>query len=437
MSQKKFFLLLWAIILTVGISSCNLMDEGRPTCDPSIIHASGVNPSYRNPVLDLTNWSIQWWYYIEEGESAAVPADCDPESQHIRIGIRSFDEAGAIVLTPLLEDDLPGYARTYVPDLILEPGAHYYYEISWEEGYSSTTPFNTGPICERSTLLPPVNLSPPDGAVVESSAYLSWMYQGGCTPDGVEFQMSSSPDFTAPDTSRYPYNVAAHAVGGTWEPCRWYYWQVASLITAPPNDDLLFAPRLDMPLPLSDEDPLIHTSLNYLTSDFTPVRSFYVIGEGCPAPSDTPVPTPAATPSSKPIASVLQAANCRTGPSLDYPVRQVLMPGEQYPVIGRSRDGTSLVLGLVAIDDDIAWTTQSIRDLGCWVHIDLVEIITGDTNLVMIINPDPPDLVAQPTATSAPAFDCSQYATNPAACDSSNYCRWDPNVPPNGACVNK
>jgi hypothetical protein len=213
--------------------------------------------------------------------------------------------------------------------------------------------------------------------------------------------LSSSPDFTAPDTSRYPYNIAAHAVSGAWEPCRWHYWQVASLIAAPPNDDdLLFAPRLDIPLPLSDEEPLIHT-LAYISSDFTPVRSFYVIGEGCPAPSDTPVPTPEATPSSKPIASVLQTANCRTGPTLDYPVRQVLMPGEQYPVIGRRRDGTSLVLGLVAIDDDIAWTPQAIRNFSCWVHIDLVKIITVDTNLVMIIDPDPPDLVAQPTATSA------------------------------------
>ncbi|GEM_PF-2106675 len=435
MSQKKFFLLFWAIILTVSIASCNL-GESLPTCDPDIIHASGITPNYRQPVLDLTHWSIQWWYYIEISETTSTDIDCEPEAQHIRIGLRTFDEAGNIVLTPLLEEDLPGYARAYVPDLILEPATHYYYEISWGEGHSIVTPFNTGPICDRTTLLPPVNLSPPDGAAIESSAVLSWMYQG-CTPEGFELHLSSSPDFTAPDTSRYPYNIAAHAVSGAWEPCRWHYWQVASLIAAPPNDDdLLFAPRLDIPLPLSDEDPLIHT-LNYLTSDFTPVRSFYVIGEGCPAPSDTPVPTPAATPSSKPIASVLQAANCRTGPSLDYPVRQVLMPGEQYPVIGRSRDGTSLVLGLVAIDDDIIWTEQAIRNLGCWVYIDLVEIITGNIEQVMIADPDPPHLVAPPTATTVPAFDCSQYATNPVACDSSNYCRWDASVPPNGTCVNK
>jgi hypothetical protein len=114
MSQKKFFLLFWAIILTVSIASCNL-GESLPTCDPDIIHASGITPNYRQPVLDLTHWSIQWWYYIEISETTSTDIDCEPEAQHIRIGLRTFDEAGNIVLTPLLEEDLPGYARAYSP----------------------------------------------------------------------------------------------------------------------------------------------------------------------------------------------------------------------------------------------------------------------------------------------------------------------------------
>ncbi len=42
-----------------------------------------------------------------------------------------------------------------------------------------------------------------------------------------------------------------------------------------------------------------------------------------------------------------------------------------------------------------------------------------------------------PPELPPPPFDCSIYSTNPLACDSHPECRWEPNLPPNGACVHR
>ncbi len=422
MDRSKVFLLMVVFFLGASLSSCNL-DDSLPACDPAVIHIIGATPNYRNPVLDLTSWTIEWAYYIEDEDGRQVDAACDPEVQHIRIGTRSFTESGAVVRTPLLEDDLLPADRTYIPDLDLEPGGHYYFEIIWSAGeypYSGTVAFNTGPICDRTQLLPPLILSLPDGAVVESDAIISWMFQSACTPESIEVQLSSSPDFTALDTEVYNYSIAFHGMAG-WDTCRWYYWRVATAMTVAPTD-IRFVPDVELPIPLAGE-PLPYEFSGYLRSEFTPVRSFYVIGEGCLLPPDSLVPTLPPEVREPPRFRPAAEANCRSGPSLDYPVRSVLLAGSEYEIQGRNQAGDSWLV----LDPAIGGT--------CWVYGGLGEQL-GDAGLVMTIDPPPPPLVL-PTDTPTLVFNCAQYNADQKACSSQSACKWDPNGSPNSPCVNK
>ncbi|MEW6094820.1 MAG: hypothetical protein AB1531_12740 [Chloroflexota bacterium] len=127
-------------------------------------------------------------------------------------------------------------------------------------------------------------------------------------------------------------------------------------------------------------------------------------------------------PPSAPMAKTLESANCRSGPTLDYPMLSVLPAGGEYEIQARNTPGDSWMVFDPAINDT------------CWVFADLVELF-GDTGLVMIIDPDPPPLV-MPTETTE-TVDCSQYNTDPNACNANPACWWDSSVPPNGVCKNK
>ncbi|PWH13115.1 MAG: hypothetical protein DDG60_10995 [Anaerolineae bacterium] len=124
---------------------------------------------------------------------------------------------------------------------------------------------------------------------------------------------------------------------------------------------------------------------------------------------------------------VLTNANCRSGPTRDYPVRSFVTAGSQYAIRARNSHGDAWMIFDPAINGT------------CWIYGGLAEVF-GDTDLVMIIDPEPPDLT-MPEATKMPkpqpVTDCSQYNTNPAACNANPACYWDASVPPNGVCKNK
>jgi uncharacterized protein YraI len=122
---------------------------------------------------------------------------------------------------------------------------------------------------------------------------------------------------------------------------------------------------------------------------------------------------------------VIEPAACRSGPGLDYSIVDYLEVEQAAPVQGRN--------------DDNSWWYILSPNLGsqCWISGQLIDP-TGDFSQVPVV-PAPPLPLPNVTDTPAPPaqFDCSQYATDPTMCDSSNYCRWDASVPPNGACVNR
>jgi hypothetical protein len=126
--------------------------------------------------------------------------------------------------------------------------------------------------------------------------------------------------------------------------------------------------------------------------------------------------------SAPPMARVLEPANCRSGPSMDYQLLSILPAGNEYEIQARNTPGDSWMV----FDPSINNT--------CWVADDLVEVV-GDTGLVMVIDPDPPMLL-MPTGTPA-SVDCSQWSTNQNACVANPTCTWQPNLHPSSPCVNK
>jgi hypothetical protein len=413
-------LMVVVFMLGVGMNACSLAGD-LPVCDLEAINLQSIFPSYSHAVEDLTSPMLEWRYYMEEDGSDAT---CDPASQHIRFGKRSFDEAGTILLDALVERDLTGMDRRYTPGMALEQAEHYFYEVTWygEDGTvlgSRVIPFNTGPVCTRDELLPPVIISLPDGAIAEADATISWEFQGGCTPESVEADVSSSRSFASADTEIYALPYAFHGLSG-WEACRYYYWRVASTMLVPPTE-ILYIPDVDFPYPHGAE-PFEYEFSGFLRSEYTATRSFYVIGEACPiAPPDFGI-TPIPIETHIPIARLLEPANCRSGPSMDFPLLSILPAGNEYEIQGRNTPGDSWMV----FDPSINGT--------CWVHGDLVEVV-GDTGLVMIIDPDPPGLVL-PTETAA-SVDCSQWSTNQNACVANPACTWQPNLHPTSPCVNK
>jgi hypothetical protein len=413
--------------ISCGLTACNLTD-GSTTCDPAATGLSGITPNYHLPVLDLSTWNIEWSYYHQIDEMSTEPTDCNPTSQHLRIGTRTFDENGASIRTVLYETDLPGADRLFTPDLDLEPGGSYFWEITWfdEAGASNlrAVPFNTGPICRRDSLLPPTILSLPDGAVVGVDATISWDFPGDCTPDSVEVDLSSGPAFNPADTQVTNYEYAIHGLVG-WEACRTYYWRVASTMTVIPTD-IPFIPDMGARSPF-ETDPLPFEFRGLIRSDYTEARSFYVIADTCPIPPpdfgptiplpDLPLTLP---PSLRPNVD----ANCRSGPSLDYRLLSILPAGAEYEIQARNTPGDSWMV----FDPSI--------NAACWVYGSLVEVL-GDTGLVMVIDPDPP-LLELPTSTpTTQPVNCAQYNNNAQACTAQPACKWDPNNHPNSPCVNK
>ena len=138
------------------------------------------------------------------------------------------------------------------------------------------------------------------------------------------------------------------------------------------------------------------------------MRSFDIDSALCEADS-VPPPPPAPAESATPVALVLKPANCRSGPTTEYPVLDILVEGAQLPIQGRNQAGDSWLVE----DANISQT--------CWVHGSMVEVI-GDISLVEIANPDPPPTAVPSPSNTAP-FNCAQFNSN--TCTVNNHpCKW-------------
>jgi hypothetical protein len=126
-------------------------------------------------------------------------------------------------------------------------------------------------------------------------------------------------------------------------------------------------------------------------------------------------------PGSAPTATTLDNTNCRSGPTLDFPVLSILPAGEPYDIQARNTPGDAWMV----FDPSIGYA--------CWVADDLVEL-TGDTSLVPIIDPQPPLL---PDPGTTPTVDCSQWSSDQQACIANDACTWQPNLYPESPCRNK
>ncbi|HWQ46653.1 MAG TPA: hypothetical protein VN376_07290, partial [Longilinea sp.] len=269
-----------------------------PVCDEGVpLNLNAISPQYYETLVSLSPPLIQWSFVTDTGS----PATCHPANQHIRFGTRTFATDGTIILTTLEETDLAGTAASWTPSSALLPAGHYFWEVtpissSGTAGFARVIPFVTGPICTVAELLPPTILSVPDGASVPAGSILSWDFQGGCVPTGVEIDMSTTSSFEPTNSSFCTYPVAMHAalvdVNDFLLPCHTYYWRVAALIEDRHN---ALSPDSSSPVIATVAPETIEVE-SWIHSGYSEVRSFYFMDNTCPNAPATPTVQPTFTP---------------------------------------------------------------------------------------------------------------------------------------------
>lgn len=348
-----------------------------------------VSPAW-DEVIDTLNPTLTWTY---------ADADCPASRFEVSVGTDELDLAigGGVTYTTTTT------SITW-PDT-LEPATTYYWTVSPVVATAggevvgppadAVYPFNTNPLCgPDANILPPFLLIPVDGSIVTRSDGFGfyWDDPTSCIPGPYTLEISRSPDFSDvfsfPGERRTSLGVYSDSTF-SFEDCARYYWRVYATL-----DDGSQGPYADV------KTFVIQTGAVACVDGATPTL----------VPSPTPV---------TPIAMPLNNAACRAGPGMDYAVLGYLDEGEEYPVIGRNDAGTW-------------WLVQLNEQVQCWVYGELV--MPGiDPAQVQVVQVEPPPV----TATDEPV-DCSQYNTNPAACNANQACQWVLTQQyPNGVCINR
>ena len=220
---------------------------------------------------------------------------------------------------------------------------------------------------------------------------LEWDNPMRCWPAGDFYvQISRTRDFSDMvwyGVSHEKEAVWISAAPPMFEDCTWYFWRVR-------------------PDPAGGgEGPYSDTwSFRYTTSELLCSLDLGL----------TDIPPEVLVP---PSVRLLVDANCRSGPSLDFPLLSILPAGGQYEIEGRNTAGDSWMVFDPAIDNT------------CWVFGDLVEVL-GDASGLMIIDPVPP-------STPVPVV-CSMYGLDRGSCDRDPSCWWNPiGGVGNGGCENR
>lgn len=382
----------------LSLSACSLTFKGgAPECTLEELTSATVTYPEMYAVIDEINPTITWEYDTE----------CQPHAQVIEI-------YGA---DRLWSDWYHGIAVpaerrvTFSPRHTFEGGSPGHTFEVWifpmtEGGQTGpgglATVFNIGPLCDASAIstAPSLLWFLDDWTMDPTSAFeLEWENTMTCWPDhNFITQLSKNLSFThvielsSPMEKLWVYSGMVESLG--IENCARYYWRVRADLTG------------------RDDEP------------WSEVRSFvtHTPGTICPINLfDWPIPGPIEE--ITPLAIPLSDVNCRSGPSLDYPVLSVLSEGIEYEIRGRNQERTYWLI----FDAKIQET--------CWVFSDLVTA-QGDLEAIDIIQPPPPP--EQPSVTDTPApVDCSQYNNDQKACVANPACKWDPNLHPNSPCVNK
>lgn len=121
------------------------------------------------------------------------------------------------------------------------------------------------------------------------------------------------------------------------------------------------------------------------------------------APTDTPEPTSTPQPTLTPTPEVVKVspeknANCRSGPTTDFPVQVSIPAGSQATVLGRNADSSWYYV-----------QNPQSPGSGCWVKASLVTLFTGSLDILPFFTPPP---MIYPTAAPAePTRSCDRSGT--------------------------
>lgn len=393
--------ILMLLSMLFSLTARELPKGGAPICDfGELVRPEVIFPEMYAVLDDLTP-AISWEF---------PGSGCLPEFTNLEVWSVENYLHGASAGYLVMGGHPVGYNFTWPEDNPLLPGHTYFLRLtptavdgeSYLPGPGAFVAFSTGPVCGAGEMpvAPRPHWFPNDWTVDPTPGFsLEWNNNLTCWPeDGFVVQLSRTPTFTrviemtTPMESLWVYSgmVADLPIAN----CTRYFWRV----------------RAD--LPGRDDEPWSET---WTFTTHIPM-TFCLEDVFRPYLDELPIVTP-------PIATLIDDAACRSGPSMDYAIVDYLAQGLSLPISGRNPTST--------------WWQVYLPNLNsCWVYEDLVDI-GGDTGLVMVIDPEPPHLVL-PTATHTPesVVNCAQY-TNPNTCIANPACWWDSSVPPNGVCKNK
>jgi hypothetical protein len=404
-SISCFSLLFILIVTTQALSACNL---GTPECleMPAPIPISPGSTGDNTFLEPGTLLNFAWLY----------TSDCMPDEYRIivsRVATSPFelDHSLAVIdemvttsppATIVYEDGTTAQAAGWESGMTLPIGIYYWRVVPYSRGYSGERSewigFSILDSCDLATqyTLAPRLVYPRYGQTV-ATIYpgFYWVDDNTCSLAPGTYQVEVSEFTNFPDDA----TIRSHRTNWTsWQAsdlryCTRYYWRVNTYF------------GLDTPGPVSEV-----FYFDTASSDGSPCTT-----DG----SAPPAPTPGA---SSAYASPLDPLNCRSGPSVDYPILSILPLGGQYEIRGRNQQGDAWL-----VFDPLIRTT-------CWVAADLVEV-SGNISEVMIIDPQPPGL--PPTTDQPTVVDCSQWSGDQQACIANDACTWQPNLYPESPCRNK
>ena len=207
MSKHGFLLIIVAFIGLGLLVSC------KPVCSPeTLVAPTAINPTAWELVDSLTP-TFAWEY---------PDTTCLPEGYRIEIyQAPAYDEF-------MTGGATGGTSTAWAPASDLLPHSVYYWKVLPIVGTTlgpASYPhrFVTGPVCDTSTLNPPIIVSPEDMEIITTDPFYVWLQEPDlCLPEGHDVQASQDPTFS--DIETYESTIPALAwIFGDLEDCSTYY----------------------------------------------------------------------------------------------------------------------------------------------------------------------------------------------------------------------
>ncbi len=402
------------LLLLAGLLGACTLPKGGGTCRfEDLVPPTNLSPNDLDTPLENLTPTLSWQY----------TAGCNPENFRVEVFATGWAYP---VHSYRAEIDGSSRSLTVGP---LQPGTFYEWSVTpisdLREGEKEAAMFVTGPACssaDRRAYTPPTLLSPFDGQVISSISegtrggttwrspmiIFAWENSMTCLPtEGYTVQLSRDRDFT-----HYDPIVRGSFFSESRTSTPWFF---------PPEIEWHDCDRIFWRVLIGSLDGDVYaTSVAW---------SFIINTSGGVCPPDlgvilTPIPfSDLPLGPTIPTARLNQAANCRSGPGMDYPVADILPQGLSLPINGRNQQGSWWQV----LDPQI--------QRNCWLAGNVIDL-SGETGDVPVIAVAPP----APTDTPVPgpgAFNCAQFNKNQQACIKNSHCTWDSNRSPNSPCVNK